>query len=194
MSSEGSLRDQILTSETARNIVDYDVTSAFYDKSYVGLWLFEVIGRALDDLNAWTEETKEQIFPQTATWGLDYLEQEYSIAPDPTLSIQERREQILERMSRKIPITPYRIETVVQKTTGFSATVIEHVADYAFQIYVYLKGSYNVDFDALKKKIDRIKPSHLSYEIRTVAETNAELQYKILAVAQSCSRYEIEVD
>ena len=42
------LMEQILTSESAKQMIDY--VSPIYGKSRIGLWLFQVIGLEIDDV------------------------------------------------------------------------------------------------------------------------------------------------
>ena len=46
------------------------VTKGFYDRSYIGLWLFEVMGREWDEMRSWSENLKSEIFVQTCTWSI----------------------------------------------------------------------------------------------------------------------------
>ena len=41
--------------------------SPIYDKSYVGKWIFEVMGLEMDDVRLRFDELKAQAFPETAT-------------------------------------------------------------------------------------------------------------------------------
>ena len=56
------------TSESALKMLSY-VTPGFYDKSYVGKWMFQVMGLEYDKALKLAEELPEQFFPETATWG-----------------------------------------------------------------------------------------------------------------------------
>lgn len=53
--------------------------SPIYDRSYVGKWIFEVMGADMDDVRLRFEELRAQAFPETATWGLFYWEQRYGL-------------------------------------------------------------------------------------------------------------------
>lgn len=61
------------TSESALKMLSY-VTPGFYDKSYVGKWMFQVMGLEYDKALKLAEELPEQFFPETATWGLCWHE------------------------------------------------------------------------------------------------------------------------
>ena len=63
-----SLRDTILQSESAKKMIE--MVTPIYDESYIGLWMFEIIGRKLDELKASVETYPIQAFPETATWSM----------------------------------------------------------------------------------------------------------------------------
>lgn len=65
------LMEQILTSESAKQMIDY--VSPIYGKSRIGLWLFQVIGLEIDDVKTICEDIFDQIFVDRATWGAPYL-------------------------------------------------------------------------------------------------------------------------
>ena len=54
------LMEQILTSKSAKQMIDY--VSPVYGKSRIGLWLFQVIGLELDDVKTICEDIIDQIF------------------------------------------------------------------------------------------------------------------------------------
>ena len=58
-------------SDSANRMLTY-VTKGWYDKSYVGKWIYEVMGRELDLATVHIEELPYQMFIDTATWGLKY--------------------------------------------------------------------------------------------------------------------------
>ena len=51
--------------EVAQRLLTY-VTRGWYDKSYVGKWIFEVMGLELDTAIKRIEEAQSQSFPETA--------------------------------------------------------------------------------------------------------------------------------
>ena len=56
-------------SESAKNMIA-SVSDGFYDNSYVGKWLYEVMGQEYDTAREIAEDLINQLFPETATWGL----------------------------------------------------------------------------------------------------------------------------
>ena len=58
------LMEQILTSEIGQQIIQR-VTNK-YGNSYVGLWLFQIIGMSNDEVKAKVEDFKNQTLPQNS--------------------------------------------------------------------------------------------------------------------------------
>lgn len=101
------------------------VTPGFYDNSYVGKWLYQVMGLEYDDARKLAEELQYQMFPETATWGLMYHEIKWGLPVRPNLSYEERRQLIYQKRDYKAPMTPYRMETYLKNATGFDVFVAD---------------------------------------------------------------------
>ena len=82
---------QILTSKTAIEGLDY--ITPVYHKAKTALCIMEAMGVQGDLFVKWVNETVEQILPQTATWALDYWEEEYGLPIHPNISIEQRRQK-----------------------------------------------------------------------------------------------------
>ena len=87
------------TNEVARRLLTY-VTRGWYDKSYVGKWIFEVIGLELDSAIKRVEELQNQAFLEKADWGLYFHELMYGIPMNAADDIEERRRTILKYRDR----------------------------------------------------------------------------------------------
>ena len=68
---------EILKSKTAIEGLDY--ITPVYHKAKTALWIMEAMGVQGDLFVKWVNEMVEQILPQTATWTLDYWEEEYGL-------------------------------------------------------------------------------------------------------------------
>ena len=112
------------TSESAQRMLSY-VSDGFYDTSYIGKWLFQVMGTEYDEARRVIEELPKQLFPETATWGLMYHEIKWGLPVRENLSDEERRRLIYEKRDYKAPMTPYRMEQYLANVTGFDV----HVTD-----------------------------------------------------------------
>lgn len=155
--SDGFDIEQFPTSPAAVRMMSR--ISPIYDRSYVGKWIFQVMGLDMDATRLRFEELRLQAFPETATWGLTYWEQRYGITPTPSQTLEERRRAVLLKRNAREPINPRKLEHIIQTMTGMEATVAENVAPYTFSVEIHSDGG-PIDFDAVMSKLKRIKPSH----------------------------------
>lgn len=56
------------TNEVAQRLLTY-VTRGWYDKSYVGKWIYEVIGLELETASRRISEAQKQAFPEISCMG-----------------------------------------------------------------------------------------------------------------------------
>lgn len=138
--------------------------SPIYERSYVAKWLYEVMGREMDDAEKRFLELREQENPETATWGLCYWEQRYGIEVDESRSLAARRAAVISKRGTRAPMNPARIEEILSSMSGRKIRVEENVAPYTFRVYVE-NGEGFVDYDAIVRKLKKVKPSHLTFEV-----------------------------
>lgn len=159
------------TSESAQRMLA-SVTPGFYDKSYVGKWLYQVMGLEFDEAEKLiAEELPLQFFPETATWGLMYHEIKWGLPVRDYLSYEERRKLIYEKRDQRAPMTPYRIETMLGNVTGFWANVcdIHDGGKYGYKVshpntfIVVFVGDGTLNTKAVKRLLDSAKQSHTTY-------------------------------
>lgn len=153
----------ILQSSEGNKIIKY--VSPIYDDSYTWLWLFEVIGRELDDLQEWTDETREQAFPQLATWAIEYFEMQYNIIPKVGTPIEERRIAIISKINSRAPMNPAKMEAMISAATGRTVKVNERTAKRTFEVEIDISDNIAppLYMDNVVNLIDRVKPAHLLY-------------------------------
>lgn len=152
------------TSESAKRMMGYITGNEFYGKSYVGKWIFQVMGKEMDDAHLRIEEELPyQAFPETATWGLRYHEEKHGLPVRENLSYEERRRLILEKRNTRAPMNPYRIEKILENIIGRKV----HVNDEDTPIYILAveiePGDNAVDVVAAIKKLKEIKQSHAAF-------------------------------
>lgn len=165
------------TSESAKQMLSSVDSGGFYDRSYVGKWLFQVMGLEMDKTRKVIEELPYQAFPETATWGLRYHEQKYGLPIREDLSYEERRRLILAKRDLRAPMTPYRMETILGLLTGREVTVddmAENLAPNTFTVTIH-PGETIVDFKETYDTLNRIKQSHTTYMIDMEAEQQQDM-------------------
>lgn len=165
--------DNFPNNETAQRMLT--MVSPIYDKSYVGKWLFEVmgieLGYAADLICGLTEEA----FPETATWTLAYWEDMYGIQTNTALSYDQRRKAILEKRYFRRPMNPARIEQIIQKATGRDIKVVENTSPGCYEVKV-MDGESDANLDKIRSLISQVKQSNKHVDI--VFETQTSIRIR----------------
>ncbi|MCI8285455.1 MAG: DUF2313 domain-containing protein [Firmicutes bacterium] len=175
------LMRNILKSEMGRKIIRE--VAPVYEDAYVALWLFEVIGEALSDVEFWTDEFKKQVVPQTATWSLPMWESRYGINIDKSLSDEQRQRQIvLKRSSGHSPMNVKRLEKIASMAAGGECRIEEYTGPNRFTLhFMNIPGTVNVQ--RVRRAVNEAKQAHLIYKVddRTEMEfDNTDLEQIIL--------------
>ena len=122
------------------------------------------------------------MFIETATWGISRWEKRYSIKPDATWSLEQRRQNILSALKYKAPITPKKIKDRLEALTGLKVDVKETGAN---TIKVSIE-TYTPNFAAVNEILDRILPAHLYYETNVEDVVNSQVdEYVNVLVTES---------
>ena len=174
MKYTSKLMQEIIKSEEAKKILDY--VSPIYENSYLGLWLFEVIGQELDDLNQVVDSFEQQVVPQTATWALQYFEAQYGIPTNESLPIQQRRDAIILKIKTRAPMNPAKMADIIKTAIGADVRIEENVAKNTFAIIVSDTPN-ETEKMKIREVVDKSKPAHLIYRIEFEQHTNGNIYY-----------------
>lgn len=156
------LMEKILKSPKAWEIVQK--LSPIYGEAYVALWLLQVIGTVLDEMDEWASSLRDQVTPNKATWSLPLWEEQYHLVTDPTWSNERRRNNILNKCVTRAPINPKKMESIIEVAANADARVEELTGKNRFTVYISsVPGKINEEL--VKKEINTAKPSHLIYNI-----------------------------
>lgn len=170
------------TSESANRMLGY-VTDGFYDNSYVGKWIYQVIGEEWDSVKNMIDDLVCQLFIETATWGLSYHEIKWQLPVREDLPYDERRRRIYQKRNYKAPITPYRMEMYLEDETKTEIHVSDanDPGEYGFgdlhpnifKVYLIL-GEESCNLHNVYAALNRLKQSHTTYiaEFRRNAHVN----------------------
>ncbi|MCL2087660.1 MAG: YmfQ family protein, partial [Oscillospiraceae bacterium] len=160
----------IVSSASARRML-WMVTRGFYDRSRLGLWMFEAMGREYDEMAEWTQNLALEFFPQTCTWSIGFWEQLYGIESDVSLPLDFRRGRIRAKKLQKPPLNPARIEAAIFALTGVPIALVESDEPYTFEV-VLKPTDDEPNHSLMFRTIRAIKPSHLSFT--TILPLNSE--------------------
>ena len=189
MRYQTELMRSILTNETAQKIIDY--VSPVYGESYVGLWLFQAIGVALEEVCKIAEQLKEETNPATADLLLDYWEREYGLATDTSLTKEQRRRKIIAKTQTRGPASPAKLSAAVSAALGgIEVDITENVAQNTFLVNI---RNYVPSIAPAVAVLERIKPAHLIYQIRVAARTVSAAEIKVAIAMTHAEQYRVEV-
>ncbi len=163
------------TSNSAKKMLSY-VSDGFYDESYVGKWIYQVMGIEYDKALEMVEDLPSQFFPETATWGLMYHEIKWGLPVRENLPYDERRKRIYQKRDYRPTMIPYRMEQIIQNQIGTIVEVADandpgmfgYVPEHSnvFQVCVREIGTNSIlDYDNVEKLIQDIKQSHTTFSV-----------------------------
>lgn len=159
------------TSETAKKMLEY-VSDGFYEKSYVAKWIYQVIGLEYDDAMKIIKSLPDQLFLETATWGLMYHELKWKLPVRNHLPDEERKKLIYQKRNFKGPVSPFFLEKHLKDATGFDVYICDahDSGDFGwvpphpntFKVFFSI-GDEDLNTQMVSKIIDLKKLSHTNY-------------------------------
>lgn len=123
------------------------------------------------------EDLLKQCFVQTATWGLVRWEEVYGITTNLSLTHEQRREIILNKIRSRGTVTVRMIKEAAEAFCGGEAAVIEHPGEYRFTVrFIGIKGIPR-GMQVFISMLEDIKPAHLAYGFEYRYTTWGELEH-----------------
>lgn len=181
------LMEAILTNKKAQEIIDY--VSPIYGEAYVGLWLFQVIGAALDEVCDIAAALRYDSIPSTTDLLLPLWEDHYGLPRDDSLTKEQRRRRLTAYISASGPCNPSVLSEAVSVVLGGAEVdITENVAKNTFRVNVRDPVK---DYKPAMAELSRRKPAHLIYEIRAHAEATADI--KIGVAVTHAEQFHVDV-
>lgn len=162
-------------------------TKGFYNRSFIGLWIYEAIGREWDELREWSEGMRTEIHPQTCTWSIGIWEWVYGFTADESLPLEERRRRVLSRVFSAKPITLEALRRSISATAGAEAEVKDFVAPYSFGVMLHVTDN-PVPLERVLHYIYETKPAHLSVASVKVVFLNMESLFRFGCAVMAVTR------
>jgi len=151
-----------MTSVRGKELLSY--LPDYYATSRVMSSNMDAQGNELDSLWKVLDDTLEQYFVSTATWGLEHWERELGIAVDSAKPIGQRRSVILSKLRGIGTVTVQLIKSVAEAYDGGKVDVTMHPESYTFTVKFVDTRGLPPNLDDLKAVIEEIKPAHLAVE------------------------------
>lgn len=121
-------------------------------------------------LHASAIDVLNQFYIQTATWGLDRWEELFDIETDYSISFDDRRSSLLERIEGYYLITPQILTGITWKHPMYGSEIIQDFPNYKVTIKITEIRAIQESLDPKKfqkfiNKIRALIPAHLQLEI-----------------------------
>ncbi len=138
----------------------------YYHESREMLKLQETVAEEVGALRYYAiPDLLKQFFIKTATWGLDYWENELGLVTDRSNSYVRRREIIQAKLRGSGTSTKERIKSVATAFSGGEVDVIEYTDEYRFEVKFIGVLGIPPNMAGFLAMLDEIKPAHLGYAI-----------------------------
>lgn len=161
MRNKTELMENILQSEMAQKIIDYITPK--YGASYVGLWLLEVIGGAMGEVDGFARKLKRETNPGTAELLLDLWEKHYALPQDSTLTKEQRQRNLVNKVQTRAPFNPAKMEQILSNALGGAKVEItENVGKNTFSVMFQGGG---LSTEPAISLIEKMKPAHLQWKL-----------------------------
>lgn len=139
---------------------------AYYETSRVIRASMNTTGAEMDMFYQALNETLDQFFIRTATWGLDRWEYEYGIPTDHTKPIDQRR-AVVESKKRGVGKFSGRlVKSVAEAYDGGTVDVTFRPQEYSFTVKFISTIGIPPNLDDLKAVIEEIKPAHMAVDYK----------------------------
>lgn len=189
MRNQTELMRAILTDKMAQRIIDF--VAPVYGNSYVGLWIFQVIGCVIGEVYDICDQMRNETTVSTADLLLDLWERRYGLSTDSTLTKEQRRALLTSRSQDRGPCNPARLEAAISAALGGATVEIEeNVAQNTFLVNI---RDYVPSFEPAVAVLERMKPAHLIYQIRVAARMVTDAEIKVAIAMTHAEQYRVEV-
>ena len=128
----------------------------------------------VNSVNDEVENTLNQFFVDSATYGLDKWESMLGISKN-NFDIQTRRENIKAKMRSRGTTTVSVIKNICEAYSNGIVEVIVNYSDYSFVIDFVDTIGIPKAFDELDKAINEIKPCHLAHSYKFNYNTHLDI-------------------
>ncbi|MCM3040723.1 YmfQ family protein [Paenibacillus motobuensis] len=151
-----------ITSPKGREMFSY--LPGYYESSRVMQSDMDAKGTELDEFYKALDETLDQFFVRTATWGLDRWEQELGLTTELAKPLEQRRALVESKLRGAGQFSGRLVKNVAEAYDGGTVDVSFQPAEWSFTIKFVDTIGVPPNLDDLKMVIEEIKPAHLKVE------------------------------
>lgn len=172
------LMKKILTSKTAQKAIQ-NITNK-YGEAEIFLTIFNSIGGAFDEYMKYVESMSNQIYPQSSTWFIPWLERRYGINVteldlNNAADVDRRRKAILQKRRIGQAMNPVHAEDIISEKAGNAEVhIYENSGKNRFKVFI-CEIPANVNQGNIVKTLNTIKPAHICYDIQYYKDVKSAL-------------------
>ena len=148
-----------ITSTRGKEMLSY--LPPYYETSRVMRSILQAEGAEFDKLREALDETLNQFFVNTATWGLDQWEEELGLPITPDQLDAERRDKIISRLRGYGTATIYIVKNVAESYDKGAIDIVEDHAAYTITVHFVDTTGVPPNLDDLKAAVRAVVPAHL---------------------------------
>jgi len=151
-----------ISSAKGRELFSY--LPAYYETSRVMRADMQAKGTEIDMLYQALEETLDQFFVRTATWGLEYWEQELGIETDRLKPVDQRRAVVESKLRGAGTFSGRLVKSVAEAYAGGKVDVTFQPEAWSFTVSFVDTMGIPPNMEDLKRAIEELKPAHMAVE------------------------------
>ena len=103
----------------------------------------------------------KDLYVKTTEYFIERWETDFSLSYEPTLTLQQRRQRILNKLARKKTLTWQNLELLIRNNIDNPQFYISnHSSEYHFTIMVQTEN-----YKEMQKALDIAKPAYLTFDI-----------------------------
>ena len=157
------------------NLPQRELAPAYYMAHEQSKAIIETLADASLEAKAALADVMDQFFVDTATWGLTLWEWQVGLQTDAFLSVDARREAVLQKLVANGNTTAEMIRDIAESITGYEARVIVN-SDYSFSLeFLGEKNELaDIDVEDVRSVVEQIKPAHLQFVISEIRWSDLE--------------------
>ena len=146
---------------------------SFYDNDIVKP-IQNALNIEADSINNTVEDTLNQFFVSSVTYGLDNWESMLGISKN-NFDIQTRRENIKAKMRSRGTTSINVIKNICEAYSNGEVDIIVNHSDYSFEISFISTIGVPLSFEEMDRVVNEIKPCHLAHSYKFNYNTHADL-------------------
>lgn len=152
-----------------------DMLPSYFKNSPEAMEIQNALNKQVERLFSTRDDLFNQLNVETATWGLSIWEKALGLPTDILKSYDFRRSRIDSKLRSQGVTTKEMIKNVAESFSNGEVEVIEHPAEYTFD--VKFTGTLGIppNMDDLTSAIEEIKPAHLLYRYIIMYLTHAQM-------------------